>query len=862
MRAAPHSCTPLPARASRAYLPPVSTLEARAQRSAVLPDRFLRWFAGHGWTPRAHQLELMAHAQAGRDALLIAPTGAGKTLAGFLPSLVDLAAGRPETDGLHTLYVSPLKALAVDIARNLMAPVAEMGLPIRVEGRTGDTPASRRKRQKESPPDLLLTTPEQLALLIGDPGAARLFETVRRVVIDELHALAPTKRGDQLALALARVRALAPEITTVGLSATVKTPAELQRYLVDPRKGRPLSELVQVAGGAAPDIAIHETDERMPWSGHGGRHAIAEVYAAVKRHKTTLIFANTRAQAELTFQALWTINEDTLPIALHHGSLDVGQRRKVEAAMAEGRLKAIVCTSTLDLGIDWGDVDLVIHMGSPKGASRLLQRTGRANHRLDEPSKAIIVPANRFEVIECEAARAAALADEQDAEATKPGGLDVLAQHVLGVACGGPFDEDALYAEVTSAAPYADLDRETFSDIIQFVATGGYALKSYERFAKIRKTKDGLWRVSNPAVAQRWRMNIGTIIEATTLKVRLGKVRRNAVGGVAQAGYGGRLLGEIEEYFVETMTPGDTFMFGGEILRFDALIDTEVFASRSASEAPKVPTYVGGRMPLTTGVAARVRAMLDDPASWSKLPTQTREWLGWQQERSVIPDRDRLLVETFPRQNKNFLVVYGFEGRLAHQTLGMLMTRRLERARARPLGFVASDYALAIWAMSDLSAMISGGLLSLDQLFDEDMLGDDLEAWMTESALMKRTFRNCAIIAGLIERNVIGATRKTGRQVTMSTDLIYDVLRRHEPNHVLLRAAQSDASRGLIDLWRVQDFLRRVRSKIDHRPLDRVSPLAVPILLEVGREPVYGASHDALLREAAETLVAEAMGPL
>ncbi|GLK78857.1 ligase-associated DNA damage response DEXH box helicase [Methylopila turkensis] len=838
-----------------AFQPPVD--------AAVLPDRFVRWFAGRGWTPRVHQLELMAHAQAGRDALLIAPTGAGKTLAGFLPTLVELAetGGRSNigVPGIHTLYVSPLKALAVDVARNLERPIAEMGLPVRVEGRTGDTPAARRKRQKERPPDILLTTPEQIALLIGDPSAGRLFETVKRVVVDELHALSPTKRGDQLALALARIRALAPDVVTVGLSATVSDPDALRRWLVDPRRGRPLAELVQIAGGAAPDISIHQTDERLPWAGHGGRHALGAIYEEIKRHKTTLLFANTRAQAELTFQELWRINEDTLPIALHHGSLDVGQRRKVEAAMGEGRLKAVVATSTLDLGIDWGDVDLVVHMGSPKGASRLLQRTGRANHRLDEPSKAIMVPANRFEVIECEAARAAALAGEQDAEAAKPGSLDVLAQHVLGVACGGPFDADALFAEVTSAAPYADVDRATFDDVVAFVATGGYALRSYERFAKIRKTKDGLWRVSNPQVAQSWRINVGTIIEATTLKVRLAKARRSKAGTVAPGGFGGRVLGEIEEYFVETLTPGDTFMFAGEILKFDALVDTDVYASRSTSDAPKVPTYVGGRMPLTTDVAARVRGIIDDRASWPQLPEQTREWLGLQQRRSLIPEPEQLLVETFPRAGKNFLVAYTFEGRLANQTLGMLLTRRLERAHAAPLGFVASDYCLAVWALRDMSAMIAGDLLSLDALFDQDMLGDDLEAWLEESALMKRTFRNCAIIAGLIERDVIGAKRKTGRQVTMSTDLIYDVLRRHEPDHVLLRAARADAARGLIDLERIVEMLARVKGHMVHKPLSRVSPLAVPVLLEVGREPVYGASQDALLKLAADDLVAEAM---
>ncbi|GLK77976.1 DNA ligase-associated DEXH box helicase [Methylopila jiangsuensis] len=824
-----------------------------------LPDRFQAWFAARGWTPRPHQLALLDHARAGRDALLIAPTGAGKTLAGFLPSLIDLTEARGESVGIHTLYVSPLKALAVDVARNLERPVAEMGLPVRIEGRTGDTPAARRQRQKRQPPDMLLTTPEQLALLIGDPGAGRLFETVRRVVLDELHALAPTKRGDQLALALARVRALAPEAVFVGLSATVKAPDELRRWLVDPRRGAPLSELVRISGGAAPDIAIHDTDERLPWAGHSARHAMGAIYEAIRAHRTTLVFANTRAQAEMAFQELWLLNEDSLPIALHHGSLDVGQRRKVEAAMGEGRLRAVVCTSTLDLGIDWGDVDLVVQVGSPKGSSRLLQRVGRANHRLEEPSKALIVPANRFEVIECEAARAAALDGQQDADTVKPGSLDVLAQHVLGVACGGPFDEDALFAEVTSAAPYAALTRSEFADVVAFAATGGYALRSYERFAKIRRTKDGLWRIANPDVAQRWRMNVGTIIEATTLKVRLARVRRAPGGATGPAGYGGRILGEIEEYFVETMTPGDTFMFGGEILRYDALIENEVYVSRSSSEAPKVPTYVGGRMPLTTDVAARVREMMGDPARWGALPAQVREWLRLQAERSSAPLRDELLVETFPKAGKHFIVAYTFEGRLANQTLGMLLTRRLERARAHPLGFVAGDYALAIWGLSDLSALIGAGRLSLDALFDQDMLGDDLEAWMAESALMKRTFRNCAIIAGLIERRFPGQ-EKTGRQVTVSTDLIYDVLRRHEPDHILLRAARADAARGLIDLERVAEMLARVRAHLRHVPLDRISPLAVPILLEVGREPVYGAAQDALLREAAEDLVAEAMG--
>ncbi|HEY8579984.1 MAG TPA: DEAD/DEAH box helicase, partial [Beijerinckiaceae bacterium] len=360
-----------------------------ARLKHTLPARFADWFAARGWSPRAHQLELLARAQDGENALLVAPTGAGKTLAGFLPTLVELAEQRRNAPGrgLHTLYISPLKALAVDVARNLEAPVAEMGLPIRIETRTGDTPASRRQRQRRSPPDVLLTTPEQLELLLGSADAKTLFASLRRVVLDELHAVVTSKRGDLLSLGLARLRALAPAMTMVGLSATVRDTDELRRYLAGQRGDGAMAALVRAPPGAPADIAMLDTRERLPWAGHGASHAIREIYAAIQGARTALVFVNTRAQAEAIFQQLWSINEDALPIALHHGSLDAGQRRRVEEAMAQGRLKAVVCTSTLDLGIDWGDVDLVLNVGAPKGASRLTQRIGRANHRLDEPSR-------------------------------------------------------------------------------------------------------------------------------------------------------------------------------------------------------------------------------------------------------------------------------------------------------------------------------------------------------------------------------------------------------------------------------------------------------------------------------------------
>ncbi|MBH5398812.1 ligase-associated DNA damage response DEXH box helicase [Bradyrhizobium sp. CNPSo 4010] len=860
---------------------PPRILQTSAEPAALLPDRFQAWFAARGWSPRAHQLALLQKAREDRSALLIAPTGAGKTLAGFLPTLVELSTqpltrdagakkslistGRSveRSGGLHTLYISPLKALAVDIARNLERPIAEMGLPIKVETRTGDTPVSRRQRQRRYPPDVLLTTPEQLALLLSSDDAPFLFSALKRIVLDELHALVTSKRGDLLSLGLARLWRLAPQMRAIGLSATVAEPEQLARFLVPQPDGRERAADIVLAGGAAPPVVeMLDTRERLPWAGHSARHALSEIYELIKANKTTLVFVNTRSQAEMLFQNLWSMNDDGLAIALHHGSLDVAQRRKVEDAMSAGRLRGVVCTSSLDLGVDWGDVDLVVNIGAPKGSSRLMQRIGRANHRLDEASRAVLVPANRFEVLECRVAIDAIAENAQDTPPLRTGALDVLAQHVLGCACGEPFFSDELYAEVRTAAPYASLSRPDFDDVVDFVASGGYALKTYERFARIRQDKEGRWRVANPKVRQSYRMNVGTIVEDDMLKVRLVRSRG---GGQGKAGgstgviaRGGRLLGEIEEAFIEGLSPGDTFVFSGEVVRYETLVEDQVYVSRAHDKDPKVPSYMGGKFPLSTYLAERVRRLLDDGRAWGGLPEQVRDWLLLQKDVSRVPAVRELLVESFPRANKHYLVCYPFEGRLAHQTLGMLLTRRLERVRARPLGFVANEYAVAIWGLGDLSFMIRQGRIDLNALFDPDMLGDDLEAWLAESALMKRTFRNCAIISGLIARRHTGE-EKSRRQVLFSTDLVYDVLRKHQADHVLLRAARADAATGLLDLRRLGDMLMRIHGRITHRELDHVSPLAVPVMLEIGRESVYGEAADELLAEAADELVKEAM---
>ena len=798
----------------------------------MLPPPLADWFAARGWTPRPYQLAMLEAAGAGRSALLVAPTGAGKTLAGFLPSLAELIE-RPN-EGLHTLYVSPLKALAVDVQRNLLEPIAEMGLPIRVETRTGDTPSDRKARQRTRPPQMLLTTPESLSLLLSYPDSAELFAGLRRVIIDEVHAFAPTKRGDLLALGLARLQRLAPEMRQmrrVALSATVADP-DLYRAWLSGDGDIESVALIEGEPGAEPDIAIMLPEGRIPWAGHSGRYAAAQVMAEIAAHRTSIIFCNTRSLAELIFQDLWAVNEKHLPIGIHHGSLDIEARRKVERAMAEGRLRALVATSSLDLGVDWGDVDLVIQMGAPKGSSRLLQRIGRANHRLDEPSKAMVVPGNRFEYLEARAAVDAIAAGERDPDLFRPGALDVLAQHLMACAAAAPFTADAMLAEVREAAPYATLDAETFDRVLQFIATGGYALRAYDKYKRLTQGPDGLWRVSHPRFVTQHRLNAGIIVEAPMLHVRF----RN-----------GRSLGRVEEGFAATLAPGDTFFFSGLSLEVEGVKGEDLLV-RATSRPARIPTYGGAKMPISTNLADRVRGFLHDPAQWPRFPDDVREWLEMQRLRSVLPAPERLLVETFPRESRHYMVVYGFEGWNAHQSLGMLLTRRMDAAGLQPLGFVASDYAIATYSLKPIA--------DPRPLFSPDLLEREFVEWVQQSSLLKRAFREVAVIGGLVERQHPGK-RKTGRQVTFSTDLIYDVLRRYEPGHLLLEAAWADAKAKMTDLGRLAHLLEPER--IDHVALPRVSPLAVPVLVLIGRERVAaGSAEEALLVEA-EALVADAM---
>ncbi len=798
-----------------------------------LPPIINKWFASRGWNPRRHQLDMRAAAMTGQHALLVAATGAGKTLAGFLPTLAELIT--QPSDSLHTLYISPLKALAVDVQRNLLTPIEEMGLPIRVETRTGDTPSDRKARQRVKPPHILLTTPESLFLLLSHEDSQFMFSGVRRVIVDEVHAFANSKRGDLLSLSLARLQKLSPAMQRVGLSATISDPDDYRAWIA-PYGDIDAVTLVEGDAAVDPDLQILLPQGRVPWSGHSGQYAVPQIIEEIGRNATTLVFCNTRFLAEYIFQKLWDANEAKYPIGIHHGSLSVEARRKVEGAMARGELKALVCTASLDLGVDWGNVDCVIQMGAPKGSSRLLQRIGRSNHRMDEASKAILVPGNRFEYLEAQAAYDAVAAGQRDAEEFRAGALDVLAQYVMCRACAGPFNEGELLDEIQSSLPYSNVDAALIRRVIEFVATGGYALKAYDKYQKLVEEMPGHWRIAHPRMIAQFRMNAGIIIDTPMLDVRF----RN-----------GRKLGKVEEDFAAALAPGDTFTFAGMALEVESVKDMDLIV-RAAKTARQIPSYMGARMPLTTHLSARVRALLVDRAGWARFPDDVREWLEMQDYRSHMPGPGDLLIETFPDNGRHYMVAYPFEGWNAHQSLGMLLTRRMESRGLKPMGFVASDYALAIWSLEPVT--------DPKALLSKDILADEFVAWIESSYLLKRAFREVAVIAGLVDRQHPGL-RKTGRQVTFSTDLIYDVLRRYEPDHLLLQAAWSDARAKMTDVGRLGDLLDRAADEMVHIDLDHVSPLAVPVLVTIGRESVaHGSADDAMLI-AAESLAGLAMTP-
>ena len=796
----------------------------------ALPQKFQNWINKRNWGLHTHQIDVLTNSDR-KSQLLIAPTGSGKTLSGFLPTLIEL--DRVNFSGLHTVYVSPLKALAADIKRNLMIPIEEMGLNIRVEDRTGDTTAKTKRRQRIDPPQILLTTPESLALLISFPEANALFANLERIIIDEIHALVENKRGHQLLLAISRLQSISKNLRKLALSATVDHPQEIAGFISENDNNCPI---IFAEPGPDPNISMLQTTASPPWSGAGATYAVPDVLEQISKHKTTLIFHNTRAQAEIFFHNLWLNNQDNLPVAIHHGSLDLAQRKRVEAAITKGELRAVVCTGTLDLGIDWNEVDLVIQVGAPKNIKRLVQRIGRANHTYNTPSKAIIVPANKFEIVECQAALEAVRDKDLDGEPIASGSLDVLCQHILLVACSGKILPAKLFEEIKQIGAYKNLTHEEFKECMGFCIDGGYALKRYEQWHRLKLDPSGNLILRDPRIANKIRMNVGTIQDTETLKVRTH--RRS----------GGKPLGEIEEAFAASLTKGDTFLIGGKIVRFESLREMIVEVTHNANKQPKIATFMGTKFATSTKLSDRILDSFENQ-SWKDLPADTVNWLNKQKEFSQLPVRNSLLIETFFRKSRHYLVIYGFAGRNANQTLGLILSKKLEELNLAPLGFVANDYATLIWGLEKVENPI--------QLFKFSEIELGLDKWFSGNALMKRTFKAVASVSGLIDRNLPGL-RKSGRQTTFSSDILYDTLVKYDPTHLLLKITKDEAMKGLIDFSRIEEMFKRVDDNIIHKNLPHVSPLAAPMLLEVGTIPIEGQARELLLKNEANSLMKEA----
>ena len=745
----------------------------------------------------------------GFDVILHAPTGGGKTIGGFMPSIDDFIKNNYKSQEFHTLYISPLKALTTDVQRNLLNPINDLEINITVETRTSDTSTYSKAKQIKKPPNFLMTTPESFALLMARTDVINLFKNLKFVIIDELHTFFDSKRGHLLSLNVARLRSIKP-FQVIGLSATLKNTNLAKKYISNSKN----TKLVSTQSKVAPEITILNSGNRIPWSGHSPRYALSEIYSEILKFKSSILFVNTRAQAEILFESLWAINNKNKKIAIHHGSLEKELRKKVEKEIVEGHVECVVATSSLDLGLDWGNIDLVMQIGAPKGVARLVQRIGRANHTINTPSRAILVPTNCFEYVECIAAKECVELNFLEDEIYSEGSLDVLAQHIVGVAISQRFKKEDLYKQIKEAWPYRNLNIEDFEKTLSFVENGGYSLQAYEEYSRLKRDGE-YYEIRDKSLVTKYKMNIGTIVEAEMLRLRVGN----------------RYLGNIEEWFISGLSAGDTFIFGGKRLMFEKVIGNIAYAKITALEHQKIPSFKGGNLPLSTHLSKTVRKIFSKRLEAVDLPDSLKKWSELQTKFSSFPKENEFLVETFKRKNgkqeKYYMAVHPFEGRNTHQTLGFLILRRIKKLGVQPFGFVANDYSILFSFSKEIE--------DIDFLFSQDILIEDLYEWLEETPLIKRLFREIAIISGLIYKNLPG-NQKTGKQVTFNTDLIYEVLRKHEPHHILLKITTENAKKDLVDLDRLSTFLFRIKNKIKINKLNRASALAFSLLFEYHKE--------------------------
>ncbi|MGQ0628951.1 MAG: ligase-associated DNA damage response DEXH box helicase [Phycisphaerales bacterium] len=797
------------------------------------PGPALRWFAERGWTAHPFQMRAWEAYAAGRDGLVNAPTGMGKTLSVWLGPVMEGLAERGEP-GLKVLYITPLRALATDIHHALVEACEGLGSKWRVEQRTGDTASSRRRRQRERPPDALVTTPESCSLLLSYPETAAQMGSLRCVVVDEWHELMGGKRGVLLELALARLRGLATGMRTWGMSATLGNLDEAMRVLTGARAKAPV--LIRGPDEKAIDVrtVLPEDIERFPWAGHLGIRLLPRVIEAIEQAETSLVFTNTRSQTEIWYQSIIRARPDLIgQIALHHGSLDRKLRTWVENKLREGGLRAVVCTSSLDLGVDFAPVDQVIQVGSPKGIGRLLQRAGRSGHRPGAVSRLVCVPTNALELLEFGAARGAMRAQEIEARPATRLALDVLLQHVVGTGVGAGeagFDADALLAEARSTHAFAELSDEEWSWVLDSARCGGPALVAYPQYARITGTTGAegrvRWRIASAALARAYRQSAGTIMADTAMIVRMG----SGLGGG-----GGKSLGTIEEGFIARLAPGDTFSFAGRVVQLVRVREMTAFVRPAKRKSGRVPSWQGARMPLSTRLAAAVRARLDEAeqgrfegpelACVAPLLLLQRKW-------SALPGTGVLVIESTTTREGHHLFVYPLEGRLVHEGLAALCAYRLARGEPRTFTMASGDHGFNLATPEPITLDEGAWRAALST----ERLVEDLRACLNAAELARRQFREVARIAGLVNNGLPGERRST-RHVQASSELFFDVLSEHDPGNLLLAQAQREVLERQLELSRMRSALERIAGcELRLVRSERLTPFAFPLWADSLRE--------------------------
>ena len=748
------------------------------------------WFLSRKLRSARFQRDAWRAWRDGHSGLIHAPTGSGKTLAALGGPLLD-ALSRPEQRGLQLLWITPLRALASDTASNLTAPIEALGLPWRVLRKTGDSSSGERAKLKRGAAEVLITTPESLSLLLSYPDAAEKLADLRAVVVDEWHELIGSKRGVQLELALARVRKLAPAVRVWGLSATLGNLGQAMDTLLGPHHAgqlisAPVSKQIVVS------CALPDGDERFPWAGHLGLRQLARVMRAVSEAESTLVFTNTRSQAELWHEALaavWPFPAEQL--GLHHGSLDRGLRREVEDGLRAGTMRCVVATSSLDLGVDFGSVERIVQIGSPKGVARLAQRAGRSGHRPGVASQILMVPTQLMELAEIAGLRRSLRAGLLEPRTPLRLSLDVLAQHLVTLALGGGFDADPAFAEVRTTHAFAELARADFSAVLDFITLGGRALSHYPDYHKV-VLEGSQYRVVQARVARLHRLSIGTIASDGSLEVRLMK---------------GRRLGNIEEAFVSRLTPGESFLFAGRALELIRIKDMTAWVRLASGKRGSVPRWMGSRMPLSNELASQMQIALADRAPSEPELKRLAPLLALQRRVSAVPEPDQLLVEIVRARDGEHLFLYPFAGRLAHEGLAAVLATRLSRLRAGEYSFAMSDYGVVISAtrLPALDEQAIARLLSTEQL------DADIRASINLTEMARRQFREVARVAGLVFSGFPGQN-KSLRQVQASSGLIFDVLTEHDPEHMLLHQAQRDVLERELDLPRLQRCLQAAQN--------------------------------------------------